>query len=146
MIAIIIICGLLVVIGAAPYSLLEQILNIVIDAFEYIINIILMGVTWMANQVGYIAVSVMNTISNWFWGAVGNVLDAPLVVDAVWTPIDFSLVIAPVSFAAMGIDTTFSPIGSVISTWFADPVMANTLGAIGMLGLAALVAYFLLKR
>ncbi len=137
---------LVIVFAAAPLSLIEQVLNLALDGFEYGVNLLLSFLSWLANLIGAGLYGVLSAAQNWLsvsLEAVGVYLPS---YSMLWTNVVWAVSFTDLSFASLGINTAFSPIGTVVSAWITDPAAANLLGGAGLAATVLLLIMVVLKR
>jgi hypothetical protein len=142
---LILIALLIVAFAAVPFNMTEGILNTGITSLQWGVNMLCAGLSWAANTMGQIAVGVLNWATNWIVDALAGLGITIPGITQVWPNLTFGFDLGTVNFAAMGYDTSFSPIGVALSSWVTDPFTANALGSIALVILAGIVFFVVLK-
>ena len=142
---LILIALLIVAFAAVPFDMTEGIVNSSITTMQWAINLLLGGVTWVGNLIGSAVYGVLNASTAWIRDALAT---AGIPIDGftlTWVPLTWEITLSNVDFSAMGYDTSFSPIGVALSNWVTDPFTANALGSIGLVILAGIVLFVVIK-
>lgn len=139
-----IILFLVLIFAAAPFSIIESMLNVVIDAVNWLVAVLLAVV----NGIGQFILTLVYGIINWVVGNLVSLINPYIAL--VWVPLEtptvlFTFFLEHISFAAMGLTTTFSPIGMFLSSFISDPMIANLVGGLGMVALIVLIIIVLLR-
>lgn len=136
---------IIVVFAAAPFSMTEGILNTAITSVQVFINLLCAGLSWVANILGQTAVGILNWATAWIVGSLADIGITIPGLTQTWENVNYGFTLGTVDFSAAGFDTSFSPIGVALSNWVTDPFTANALGGIGLVLLAGLVFFVVLR-
>lgn len=135
---------LILIFAATPFTIIESLLNVVIDAVNWLVAVLLA----IVNGIGQFILTLVYGIVNWVVGNLVALINPYIAL--VWVPLEtptvlFSFFLGHISFAAMGLTTSFSPIGMFLSTFITDPNIANIVGLVGMGALLALIIIVLMR-
>lgn len=135
---------LIVIFAASPFETIQAFLNLCIDGLNWIMAVLLGIFNGVAQMILVLVYGLINLIM----GGITSLL--ALIMPAEWiqiaTPtVSFSFVVEHISFAAMGLNTAFSPIGFFLSGIVTDPTMANVIGGVGLLAFAVLAIIAVLR-
>jgi len=112
MVLLLILLLVVVIFAATPFSLIEGIINLAIQGFNWLIAVLLAIVNGVAQVILFIVYGIVNFIMGAIIYVIGTVI--PM---AAWVPLEiptetlFEFTLGAISFTAMGIDANFSPIG-----------------------------------
>lgn len=136
---------LVIVISAAPLNVLQQLVNSAVDGLNFIMAVLFAGI----NGLGQLVLGLVYGAVNWSIGGLYAQIAAwlPMVDWVILVPptVNFTFVVDYVSFASMGLDVDYSPIGIFVSNFISDPNIANAIGAIGVIALVGLMVMLVMK-
>ena len=131
--------------GAMPFNITQEILNALVDG----VNVIMQLITGIVNGIIQLLLGIVYGIINFVIGGLYNILALYLPLDAwvnlVPQSVMWTWYISHVNFAAAGFNVALSPIGMFINTIVNDPLISNVIGGLAFGALAILLIIIALK-